>query len=240
MAFDLYGTLARRNPVAGALHPYEVFYTRVGEALEVPVADVRSALLTTDGADILECCAPALQGRPAVSGVAARAIASAAAEVRRANCEYEGVPALVHALRQAVDAGAEVAVLSNAAAFMEPAALLERIGVSVRAIFSYRVGAAKPDVTAFGAVWSDTADGPTIMVGDNWRSDILGAVSAGWRAVYTGAPRSQLLQARRAVQALAGHNATTKNPAAHEALRNLHVCLKPGGILDALSAASRP
>lgn len=239
VAFDLYGTLARRPLTDGAPHPYEVLYRRVGEALRVPMVDIRRALLTTDGAGVLECCAPVLQGRPGVADAVARDIKSAAADARRANCEYAGVPAVVHALHQVADAGAEVAVLSNAAAFMEPEVLLERVGVSARAIFSYRVGAAKPDAKAFGTVWAGASTGPVIMVGDSWYSDILGALSAGWRAVYIGAPQAQLLQARRAVQALAGSYVTATNPA-RDALRHIHVCLDPDGILDALRAASRP
>ncbi len=53
-------------------------------------------------------------------------------------------------------------------------------------VVSGEVGAAKPDPAVFSLVLDrlGTEPGSTVMVGDNWARDVLGALGAGWSAVW--------------------------------------------------------
>jgi FMN phosphatase YigB (HAD superfamily) len=66
---------------------------------------------------------------------------------------------------------------------------LELLGLNQyldRVFYSYIVGAAKPDPAIFRHVQESIGVQPQyiIHVGDSWAADIVGAQSAGWRAVF--------------------------------------------------------
>ena len=53
---------------------------------------------------------------------------------------------------------------------------------------SYDIGHCKPSPAAFEAVEQRLGRGPDqlICIGDSWRTDVEGALDAGWRAIYVG------------------------------------------------------
>lgn len=108
----------------------------------------------------------------------------------QAQC-FPGAPEAVGAVRDL----ARVALLSNTQSFgLE---LLDRLGISERIRLQHMsadLGALKPEPAAFEAVQRRLGlfPGNLVMVGDSWTDDVLGAVEAGWTAIWVnrdGAPR---------------------------------------------------
>lgn len=181
VVFDLYGTLAKRTAPAD-VHPYEVFYSQVGAIVGKPTVEVRRVLLTRDGVDIASCCEGLIAGPMSVSQRGA--LKRIEKEAKLANGTYEPVEAVVRSLNDIHSSGRTVAVLSNAAQFMEAESLLRKIDVRVFTVLSYKIGSVKPSSEAFAAALSGSHSTEGIMVGDSWKSDVLGALQAGWGAVY--------------------------------------------------------
>jgi HAD superfamily hydrolase (TIGR01493 family) len=100
----------------------------------------------------------------------------------QAEC-FPGTPEAVGAVRDL----ARVALLSNTQTFgLE---LLDRLGITERIrtrILSAEIGALKPEPDAFAAVQRQLGlfPGNLAMVGDSWTDDVLGAVDAGWTAIW--------------------------------------------------------
>jgi HAD superfamily hydrolase (TIGR01493 family) len=100
----------------------------------------------------------------------------------QAEC-FPGTPEAVGAVRDL----ARVALLSNTQTFgLE---LLDRLGISGRIrtrILSAEIGALKPEPAAFEAVQRKLGlfPGNLAMVGDSWNDDVLGALNAGWTAIW--------------------------------------------------------
>lgn len=90
---------------------------------------------------------------------------------------------------------ARVALLSNTQSF--DLGFLERLGITgllPNRFLSAELGFLKPDPRAFEAVQRRLGlfPGELAMVGDSWRDDIVGALEAGWTAVWvnrSGVPR---------------------------------------------------
>ena len=108
----------------------------------------------------------------------------------QAEC-FPGTPEAVEATR----ALARVALLSNTQDFgLE---LLDRLGIRERIrlrLLSAELGALKPDPAVFEATQRRLGlfPGELAMVGDSWTDDVLGALAAGWTAVWVnreGKPR---------------------------------------------------
>ncbi len=82
---------------------------------------------------------------------------------------------------------ARVAMLSNTQNFgLE---LLDRLGIQERIrtrLLSAEIGALKPEPAAFEAVERRLGlfPGNLAMVGDSWTDDVLGALEAGWTAIW--------------------------------------------------------
>ena len=100
----------------------------------------------------------------------------------QAEC-FPGTPEVMGAVRDL----ARVALLSNTQTFgLE---LLDRLGISERIrtrILSAEIGALKPEPAAFEAVQRRLGlfPGNLAMVGDSWNDDVLGALDAGWTAIW--------------------------------------------------------
>jgi HAD superfamily hydrolase (TIGR01493 family) len=100
----------------------------------------------------------------------------------RAEC-FPGTPEAVGAVRDL----ARVALLSNTQTFgLE---LFDRLGISQRIrtrVLSAEIGALKPEPAAFEAVQRKLGlfPGNLAMVGDSWADDVLGALEAGWVAIW--------------------------------------------------------
>lgn len=90
---------------------------------------------------------------------------------------------------------ARLALLSNTQSF--DMAFLERLGLSdliPNRFLSAQTGVLKPDPKAFEGVQKrlNLFPGQLAMVGDSWNDDILGALEAGWTAIWVnreGRPR---------------------------------------------------
>ena len=101
---------------------------------------------------------------------------------RQAEC-FPGTPEAVGAVRDL----ARVALLSNTQTFgLE---MLDRLGISARIrtrMLSAELGAQKPEPAAFEAVQRRLGlfPGNLAMVGDSWNDDVLGALEAGWTAIW--------------------------------------------------------
>lgn len=82
---------------------------------------------------------------------------------------------------------ARVALLSNTQTFgLE---LLDRLGLSERIrtrLLSAEIGVLKPEAAAFEAMQRKLGlfPGNLAMVGDSWNDDVLGALDAGWTAIW--------------------------------------------------------
>ena len=100
----------------------------------------------------------------------------------QAEC-FPGTPEAVGAVRDL----ARVALLSNTQTFgLE---MLDRLGITRRIrtrILSAEIGALKPEPAAFEAVQRRLGlfPGNLAMVGDSWTDDVLGALDAGWIAIW--------------------------------------------------------
>jgi HAD superfamily hydrolase (TIGR01549 family) len=90
---------------------------------------------------------------------------------------------------------ARIGLLSNTQSF--DMAFLERLGLAAllpNRFLSAETGVLKPDAGAFAAVQKKLGlfPGQLAMVGDSWSDDILGALGAGWTAIWVnraGLPR---------------------------------------------------
>jgi HAD superfamily hydrolase (TIGR01509 family) len=85
--------------------------------------------------------------------------------------------------------GVRVAVLSNSEGGL--AELLAEVGIADAfelVVDSTRVGMAKPDPRIFRYVVDElgAADADCVHVGDSWAADVLGALGAGWHAIWFG------------------------------------------------------
>jgi len=112
-----------------------------------------------------------------------KAMAAAFLEAgEQAEC-FPGTPEVMGAVRDL----ARVALLSNTQTFgLE---LLDRLGISDRIrtrILSAEIGALKPEPAVFEAVQRRLGlfPGNLAMVGDSWNDDVLGALDAGWTAIW--------------------------------------------------------
>jgi putative hydrolase of the HAD superfamily len=100
----------------------------------------------------------------------------------QAEC-FPGTPEAVGAVRDL----ARVALLSNTQTFgLE---MLDRLGITERIrtrILSAEIGVLKPEAAAFEAVQRKLGlfPGNLAMVGDSWTDDVLGALEAGWIAIW--------------------------------------------------------
>jgi HAD superfamily hydrolase (TIGR01493 family) len=100
----------------------------------------------------------------------------------QAEC-FPGTPEAVGAVRDL----ARVALLSNTQTFgLE---MLDRLGITGRIrtrMLSAEIGALKPEPAVFEAVQRKLGlfPGNLAMVGDSWTDDVVGALEAGWTAIW--------------------------------------------------------
>jgi len=100
----------------------------------------------------------------------------------QAEC-FSGTPEAIGAVRDL----ARVALLSNTQTFGLD--MLSRLGIAERIrtrVLSAEIGALKPEPAAFEAVQRKLGlfPGNLAMVGDSWTDDVLGALDAGWTAIW--------------------------------------------------------
>ena len=116
---------------------------------------------------------------------------------RQATEEAEVFPETMTALLETRKV-ARVALLSNTQSF--DMAFLERLGLTTvvpNRFLSAELGCMKPDPEPFAAVQNRLGlfPGELAMVGDSWRDDVLGALEAGWTAIWvnrSGLPRPEV------------------------------------------------
>jgi putative hydrolase of the HAD superfamily len=108
-------------------------------------------------------------------------------EQPRANLWRKPIAPMVALAKELKDRGVKVAVLSNSEGGL--ADLFEEIGLAplfVSIVDSGRVGIEKPDPRIFAhtlaQVGGDAAH--AVHIGDSWSADVVGALGAGWRAIY--------------------------------------------------------
>ncbi len=108
-------------------------------------------------------------------------------EQPRANLWRKPIAPMIALAKELKDRGVTVAVLSNSEGGL--ADLFEEIGLAplfVTIVDSGRVGIEKPDPRIFAhalaQVGGDAAH--AVHIGDSWSADIVGALGAGWRAIY--------------------------------------------------------
>lgn len=110
-------------------------------------------------------------------------------EQPRANLWRRPIPAMVALARELAAGGARLAVLSNSEGRL--AELLAEVGIAdpfAAIIDSGRIGIEKPDRRIFDhtlAAIGATGAQP-IHIGDSWAADVVGALDAGWRAIWYG------------------------------------------------------
>jgi HAD superfamily hydrolase (TIGR01549 family) len=109
-------------------------------------------------------------------------------EQPRANLWRATIPEMVALARELGERGVSVAVLSNSEGRLRE--LLEEIGIVDAfdaVIDSGRVGIEKPDRRIFDhALEMLGATRPGVHIGDSWPADVVGALGAGWRAIWFG------------------------------------------------------
>ena len=109
-------------------------------------------------------------------------------EQPRKNLWRKPIPDVVALARELGARGVRVAVLSNSEGRL--AELLVEVGIAdaFHAIIdSGRVGIDKPDPRIFALALDAvgaTSSASAVHVGDSWAADVLGALGAGWRAVW--------------------------------------------------------
>lgn len=126
------------------------------------------------------------------------------AEQPRANLWRKPIAGMVALARELAGRGARLAVLSNSEGRL--AELLAEIGIAdpfAAIVDSGRVGFEKPDPRIFAhtlaALGGDPVpDGgaPPVHIGDSWAADVMGAIEAGWRAVWYGPAVREVAHAR--------------------------------------------
>ncbi|MBA3396972.1 MAG: HAD family hydrolase [Deltaproteobacteria bacterium] len=110
-------------------------------------------------------------------------------EQPRANLWRRPMPEMLDLARELAARGAIVGVLSNSEGKL--AELFDEIGIAApfaSIIDSGRVGLEKPDPRIFEHTLA-TLGAPgaaAIHIGDSWAADIVGALGAGWRAIWFG------------------------------------------------------
>jgi HAD superfamily hydrolase (TIGR01549 family) len=109
-------------------------------------------------------------------------------EQPRHNLWRAEIPGMVALARELGARGIGVAVLSNSEGRL--AELLAEIGIAdafAAVIDSGRVGIEKPDRRIFDHTLAVLgASEPGIHIGDSWPADVMGALGAGWRAIWFG------------------------------------------------------
>jgi putative hydrolase of the HAD superfamily len=109
-------------------------------------------------------------------------------EQPRANLWRAQIPDMVALARELTERGVRVAVLSNSEGRL--AELLAEIGLGdafAAVVDSGRLGIEKPDRRIFDhALEVLGASAPGVHIGDSWPADIVGALGAGWRAIWFG------------------------------------------------------
>lgn len=213
IVFDFYGTLFSCPQVYP--HPYEQLYKRLASLLNHSAAEVRRVLMITAGDDLACCCYSLTDGK--LTDDLRTSIAAAAREASSWNASYAPLEIVVGSLRQLIALGRSVSILSNAAEFMAPTTLASQLRCAVECKFSYRIGWEKPTAEAFRAA----AQGTAIMVGDNWSSDVLGALRQGWGAVYFDPLNGPLAQLVLALQHHISHGTDAHDPRLACAIRAL-------------------
>lgn len=127
-------------------------------------------------------------------------------EQPRANLWRAQIPGMVALARELGARGVRVAILSNSEGRL--AELLAEIGVAdafAAIIDSGRVGIEKPDRRIFDHALAELgATRPGIHVGDSWPADVMGALGAGWRAIWFGRRAVAVDDARVAIARDAG------------------------------------
>jgi putative hydrolase of the HAD superfamily len=110
-------------------------------------------------------------------------------EQPRRNLWRKPIADMVALARELRARGARVAVLSNSEGRL--AELLVEIGISDAfevIVDSGRIGIDKPDPRIFAhalaALGASGGERHAVHVGDSWSADVLGAINAGWRAVW--------------------------------------------------------
>jgi putative hydrolase of the HAD superfamily len=108
-------------------------------------------------------------------------------EQPRANLWRRPIAPMVALAKELGARGVKVAVLSNSEGGL--ANLFEEIGLSplfAAIIDSGRVGVEKPDPRIFAHALAQVGGeaASAVHIGDSWSADVVGALGAGWRAIY--------------------------------------------------------
>jgi len=119
---------------------------------------------------------------------------AAAAEMQAAyiGCQYdiEMFPGARELLRELAEDGHLVGLITNGAGGHQlkkiKAMALDDIIPPVRQFISGNAGWDKPDKRLFDYVNAETGTTPeqSVYIGDSWRNDVIGALEAGWTAVW--------------------------------------------------------
>jgi HAD superfamily hydrolase (TIGR01549 family) len=199
---DLFGTLVEPPPLERRLSSVRRFGLSVEdplgqlvaaggvlaplfEALGVPFTRGRD-LAQTRSFESVAALADTLAietGRP----VPAQLVALCERELERWRSGYRLAEGAVELLAMLNAAEIPVAILSNADSFSKIVATeLGLVARTSAALFSCDLGVRKPDRAAFVAAMARLAAGPaeTLVVGDSWQSDIVGALAVGASAVW--------------------------------------------------------
>ena len=108
-------------------------------------------------------------------------------EQPRANLWRKPIAPMVALAKELKERGVTVAVLSNSEGGL--ADLFEEIGLAplfVTIVDSGKVGIEKPDPRIFAHTLEQVGGEPSraVHIGDSWSADVVGALGAGWRAIY--------------------------------------------------------
>lgn len=194
---DLYGTLAtlKENAYPTGPHPYVQAYAELAQIIGRPAGEIQHRLMRQGNSSLADSCNIAFP-KLNLSKDGLTQIQKLEQSLQRFNQCYELVSsatAVLDALR-ALDR--HVVLLSNATGFMQADLLVRQLG-DIPATFSYAIGYAKPEKEAFATAQAGATDhqGNTVMVGDNWQSDVLGALAVGYDAVLIDASEGPLTRA---------------------------------------------
>jgi putative hydrolase of the HAD superfamily len=123
-------------------------------------------------------------------------------EQPRVNLWRKPIAGMVDLARELVGQGARVAVLSNSEGRL--AELLREVGMADAfevIVDSGRLGFHKPDRRIFTHTLAalGVPDAVPIHIGDSWAADVVGALDAGWRAMWYGRQVAPVDDARVAI-----------------------------------------
>ena len=179
VCFDIGGVLVQT--------PRGFLAEEIAAALDTDVALVRMLLIEHGKR---RRTSPAALAAALASGCGAHAMADGVEEIVRRRHHDMDDPALypdaLPVLRTLRHAGWRLCFLSNATSGTEDRPRPNYFSLAEVVAHSWEIGHCKPEVEAFRAIEQQMELAPhqIVSVGDSLRSDVLGALNAGWSAVH--------------------------------------------------------